>query len=246
MEELKGDLNLYVVGVDQTLHFRQVFKVLEKMGRPWVGQCHHISFGMYRFKDTRISTRKGNTVFLEDVLAKAEELAGEVIAKKNPNLANAQLVAKQVGIGAVIFNDLVNDRVKDVDFDWDRALDFEGDSGPYVQYCGVRCHSLIRKYGKPVESKIAIELGAPEERELMRVLLGYQDTLKNSFENFRPHFLGGYLLDVCHKFSQFYTKCRILGEGPGIEAARMTLVQMTHVVLAEGLAVLGIQLPEAM
>lgn len=246
MQELKGDLNLYVVGVDQTLHFRQVFKVLEKMGRPWVGQCHHIAFGMYRFKDARISTRKGNTIFLEDVLLKARELAREIIAKKNPELPQADLVAKQVGIGAIVFNDLVNDRVKDVDFDWDRALDFEGDSGPYVQYCGVRCLSLMRRYGKPIAVKIPLELGASEERELMRVLLNYQDTLMNSFDNFKPHFLAGYLLDVCHKFSQFYTKCRILGEDEEVQAARMTLVQMTQVVLCEGLAVLGVTLPEAM
>jgi arginyl-tRNA synthetase len=246
MEELKGDLNLYVVGVDQTLHFRQVFKVLEKMGKPWVNRCHHIAFGMYRFKDARISTRKGNAIFLEDVLLKARELARDIIAQKNPDLPDADKVAKQVGIGAVLFNDLMNDRVKDVDFDWDRALDFEGDSGPYVQYCGVRCLSLIRKYGKPIASRITIELNAPEEKELQRVLLNYQDTLKNAFENFKPHFVAGYLLEVCHRFNQFYTKCRVLGEGAEIEAARMTLVQMVQVVLEEGLKVLGISLPEAM
>ncbi len=246
MNELKGDLNLYVVGVDQTLHFRQVFKVLEKMGRPWVGQCHHIAFGMYRFKDKQISTRKGNTIFLEDVLLKARELAREIIAKKNPSLADADAVARQVGIGAVVFNDLVNDRVKDVEFDWERALDFEGDSGPYAQYCGVRCLSLMRKYAKPVPQTIPLALDAPEERELMRVLLNYQDTLKNSFDNFKPHFLAGYLLEVCHRYSQFYTKCRILGEPAEIEAARMTLVQMTLTVLRGGLKVLGVSVPEAM
>lgn len=246
MEELKADLNLYVVGVDQTLHFRQVFKVLEKMGYPWVGQCHHIAFGMYRFKEGKISTRKGNTIFLEDVLNQAVELVREVIRQKNPGLANAEKVANQVGVGAVIFNDLVNERVKDVEFDWERALSFEGDSGPYVQYCGVRCLSLIRKYGKPIPKTIHGELNAPEEKELIRTLLNYQDTLRNSFENFKPHFLAGYLLEVCHRFGQFYTKCRILGEGDETEAARMTLVQMTHDVLKEGLAGLGIELPEAM
>ncbi len=246
MDELKADLNLYVVGVDQTLHFRQVFKVLEKMGYPWVKQCHHISFGMYRFKDQRISTRKGNTVFLEDVLQKATELARETIAVKNPTLADADNVARQVGIGAVVFNDLVNDRVKNVDFDWDRALDFEGDSGPYVQYCGVRCASLLRKYGKPITGRIGVELQLDEEKELLRALLNYQDTLRNSFENFKPHFLAGYLLEVCRRFSQFYGKCRILGEAAEIEAARMTLVQMVHVVLHEGLKTLGIELPDAM
>lgn len=246
MEELKADLNLYVVGVDQTLHFRQVFKVLEKMGYPWVGKLHHISFGMYRFKDMKLSTRKGNTIFLEDVLEKAIELVREIIEKKNPGLANKELVAKQVGIGAIVFNDLSNDRVKNVDFDWDRALDFEGDSGPYVQYCGVRCSSLIQKYGKPVAQDFKTELSSPEELELFRVLLAYQDVLRVSFESFKPHTLAGYLIDVCHRFGQFYNKCRIIGEPPEIESSRMTLVQMVHSVIKEGLGVLSIELPDAM
>lgn len=246
MNELNADLNLYVVGVDQTLHFRQVFKVLEKMGYPWTAQCHHIAFGMYRFKDAKISTRKGNTIFLEDILEKAVELAAEVIKQKNPDLENQQKVARQVGIGAVVFNDLVNDRVKNVEFDWDRALDFEGDSGPYVQYCGVRCASVIRKYGKPIHKEFRTALETPEEKELLRTLMAYQDTLANAFDNFKPHILAGYLIDVCHRFSTFYTKCRVLGEGPEIEAARMTLVQAVHHVLEEGMNILGIELPEAM
>lgn len=246
MNELKADLSLYVVGVDQTLHFRQVFKVLEMMGYPWTGKMHHIAFGMYRFKDQKLSTRKGNTIFLEEVFSKAIELVKEIIAKKNPDLPNPDEVAKQVGLGAVVFNDLVNDRVKNVDFDWDRALDFEGDSGPYVQYCGVRCASLVRRYGKPVPESFKIDLTAPEELELMRSLLNYQDTLKNSFENFKPHILAGYLIEVCHRFGQFYNKCRILGESDDLQAARMTLVQLVHVVLEEGLRTLSIELPEAM
>ncbi len=246
MEELKADLNLYVVGVDQTLHFRQVFKVLEKMGYPWANQCHHIAFGMYRFKEGKISTRKGNAIFLEDVLKQAVELVSEIIAKKNPDLPEREKVAKKVGIGAVIFNDLVNDRVKNVDFDWDRALDFEGDSGPYVQYCGVRCASLMRKYGRPVEKVPTTLLEAPEEKELVRTLLAYEDTLANAFRLFKPHILAGYLLDVCHRFGQFYTNCRILGESPEVEASRMTLVAIVHAVIKEGLGILNIELPEAM
>jgi len=246
MGELKADLNLYVVGVDQTLHFRQVFAVLAKMGYPWVDKLHHIAFGMYRFKDAKLSTRKGHTIFLEDLFSRAIELVREIIAKKNPDLPNPDQVARQVGLGALIFNDLVNDRVKNVDFDWERALDFEGDSGPYVQYCGVRCASLVRRYGKPVPESFKLDLTTPEELELLRCLLNYQDTLKNSFENFKPHILAGYLIEVCHRFGQFYNKCRILGESDDLQAARMTLVQMVHAVLEEGLRTLSIELPEAM
>lgn len=246
MQELHADLSLYVVGVDQTLHFRQVFKVLEKMGYSWVDKCHHIAFGMYRFKGGKVSSRKGGTIVLEDVLNEAVELVTEVIRQKNPDLKDAEKVARQVGFGAVIFNDLVNDRVKNVEFDWDRAVDFEGDSGPYVQYCGVRCASIMRKFGKPVQPHFLVKLEAPEEQELMRCLLSYQDTLANAFRTFKPHILAGYLLDVCHRFNQFYTKCRVLGEGPEIEAARMTLVGAVHAVLEEGLRTLSIELPEAM
>lgn len=246
MNELHADLNLYVVGVDQTLHFRQVFAVLRKMGYPWVDKCHHIAFGMYRFKDAKISTRKGNAIFLEDVLAKGIELAREVIAKKNPELVNAEEVAKKVGIGAIVFNDLVNDRVKDVDFDWDRALDFEGDSGPYVQYCGVRCLSLIRKFGHPVQAQFSIALGSTEEQELVRTCLHFQDTLRNAFDNFKPHILAGYLIEICHRFGSFYNKCRILGEEAELVSNRMTLVQIVAASLEEGLGILGMDLPESM
>jgi arginyl-tRNA synthetase len=246
VEELKADLNLYPVGVEQTLHFRQVFAVLKKMGYAWADHCHHIAFGIYRFKGGKLSSRKGNTVTLEDVLNESVELVTEVIKKKNPDLKNADKVARQVGFGAVIFNDLVNDRVKNVEFDWERAVDFEGDSGPYVQYCGVRCASLVRKYGKPIRNEIAVTLEAPEEKELIRCLLAYQDTLSGAFRTFKPHILAGYLLDVCHRFSQFYTKCRVLGEDPETEAARMTLVASVHAILEEGLKILSIDLPEAM
>ncbi len=246
VEELGTDLSLYVVGAEQALHFRQVFSVLKKMGRTWVDRCHHIGFGMYRFKDAKISSRKGTAISLEEVLNKSVELVSEVIEKKNPELKDKAQVARKVGIAAVVFNDLVNDRVKNVEFDWDRVVDYEGDSGPYVQYSGVRCMSLMKKYGKPISAKFQAPLTSPEERELLRALLGYQDVLENSFDNFKPHILAGYLLDVCHLFSSFYNKCRILGESPEIESSRMTLVQMVHSILQEGLAVLSIELPEAM
>ncbi|MGE4129991.1 MAG: arginine--tRNA ligase [Bdellovibrionales bacterium] len=245
-EELKADLNLYVVGVDQTLHFRQVFRVLEKMGYDWAKDCHHVAFGMYRFKDGKISTRKGNTIFLEDVLSKAVELVRGIIASKNPDLENADQVAEMVGVGAIVFNDLVNDRVKNVEFDWDRVLDFEGDSGPYVQYCGVRCKSLARKYGKPIRGEFAAVLSSEQEKELMRFILSYEDVLRHSFRMFKPHVLAGYLLEVCRRFNAFYTHCRILGEGEEIQSSRMTLVEATRVILEEGLGHLGIRVPESM
>lgn len=245
-DELKADLNLYVVGAAQALHFKQVFKVLDLMGYEWAKDCHHIGFGLYRFKDGKMSTRAGRTIFLEDVLREAIEQVDRLIAEKNPQLENRRRVAEQVGVGAVIFNDLAVDRVRDVEFDWAKALNFEGDSGPYVQYMHVRCLSLIRKYGKPVPTKFTATLSSPEERELIRLLLGYQDTLTIAFSGFRPNVLAQYLLELCGSFSRFYNKHRILNEPVEIESSRMLLVELTRRVLAAGLKVMNMQAPEQM
>lgn len=245
-DELEADLNLYVVGVDQTLHFKQVFKVLELMGFEWAKNCHHIAFGMYRFPEGKMSTRKGRAIFLEDVVTQGIEMVRKVIAEKNPALENKELVAEQVGIGAIIFNDLAVDRVRDVEFNWEKALSFEGDSGPYVQYTHVRCLSLVRKYGKSAPNSFAKALNETEERELIRLLLGYQDILAASFTTFRPNILAQYLLEVCGAFSRFYNKHRILGEAPEVESSRMALVEATRRILAAGLKTLNIQAPVAM
>lgn len=246
MEELKADLNLYVVGVDQTLHFRQVFEVVRKMGYPWWDKCHHISFGMYRFKEGRMSTRKGNVIFLEDVLDKAIGSVKEIIQEKNPQLENKDQVARQVGVGAIIFNDLMNDRVKNVDFDWDRVLDFEGNSGPYVQYTAVRCRSIRKKAPFKASMKASSYLNSPEEVQLLAQLLSFEEILSLAFQNFKPHLLAGYLLDLCRMFSQFYSRHRILGEKPEIAEARLSLVEASEKIIVQGLKVLNIETPEAM
>ncbi len=253
MTELKADLNLYVVGFDQSLHFKQVFKVLELAGFDWVKNCHHISFGLYRFKEgMKMSTRKGNVIFLEDVLNQAIDRTAKLIAAKNPLLSAAEQksIAQDVGVGAVIFGDLLFDRVKNVEFDWERILSFEGDSGPYVQYMYVRCASLVRKYkderGKiPAQTDVAC-LSQPDERELIRILLGYDETLAAAFRIFKPNILAQYLLEVCAAFSRFYHNNRILGEASEIETSRMALVQATQAVLFQGLRNLSIRAPEKM
>lgn len=247
--ELDADLCLYVVGVDQTLHFKQVFKVLEMAGFGWAPDCHHISFGLYRFKDgVKMSTRKGNVVFLEDILNQAIERTAEVIAGKNPGLSARERVkiAQDVGVGAVIFGDLVFDRVKNVEFDWDRILSFEGDSGPYVQYMHVRCQSLLRKFGRPPNLSAVAPLVEKDERELVRLLMAYDETLEASFRVFKPNILAQYLLEVCGVFSRFYHNNRILGEAKEIEESRMALVAATRQVLKQGLNKLSIQAPDYM
>jgi arginyl-tRNA synthetase len=243
---MKGDELLYVVGQDQTLHFRQVFKVLEMMGFEWAKTCHHISFGLYRFKEGKMSTRAGRVVLFEDVIDQAIELVEKTIAEKNPNLENKSTIAKQVALGAVIFNDLVNDRVKNVEFDWDRILSVEGDSGPYVQYTVVRCKSILRKYGKMIPVEAPLEMAAEEERKLVYQLLQFEDILSGAYRQFKPNILAQYLLELCGSFSHFYHKCRILGEVAEVEASRITLVAATEKILIQGLKLLNIEAPDAM
>lgn len=246
-EDLKADLNLYVVGVDQSLHFRQVFAVLHKLGLPWADQCHHISFGLYRFKDEgRMSTRKGNVILMEEVLDKAVALIGEVIAKKNPGLSDSAQIAQQVGVGAIIFNDLVNDRTSNVDFNWNQVVDFEGNSGPYVQYTLVRCKSIVRKYAKDIPVSMDFELQSVEERELMKALLFFDDFVEQAFSQYRPHILAKYMLEVCRFFNHFYQTHRILGSSPDLAGSRLFLVCYVQLVLEAGLSILNIQSPEAM
>lgn len=251
MTVLKADLNLYVVGADQALHFKQVFEVLRKMGNEWVKNCHHIGFGLVRFKDMgKISSRKGQIIRFSDVLDKAVELVKELIKTKNPDLKGAEAddVAEKVAIGSIVFNDLVNDRVKNVEFDWERALSFDGDSGPYVQYVYVRCESILNKWNQPVNFKVD-ELNLPNsdvERYLVRLLLGYPEVLSSSFEHFKPNIIANYLLDVCGAYNRFYHNHRILTGEEEFRPARIALVAATQNVIRSGLKVLNIPLPSRM
>ena len=139
------DKCLYVVAYQQDLHFRQWFKVLEKMGYPWAGDCVHVAFGMISYEGQALATRKGHVVYLEDLLQQAQQKALDIINEKSPDLPDKETVARQVGIGAVVYADLSNNRIKDIDFRWDRALNFDGETGPYVQYTHARCCSVLRK-----------------------------------------------------------------------------------------------------
>lgn len=246
MEELRADLNLYVVGADQALHFKQVFSVLRRMGFSWWSKCHHIGFGMYRFKDVgRMSSRKGQIIRLEDLLNRAVEIVRDVMKQKNPALPGLEAIAEQVAIGAIIFNDLVNDRVRDVEFDWEKALSFEGDSGPYLQYVFVRCQSILNKYGRDLPEEV-VALTSVEERELLKILMRYEMVLTESFKNFKPNILASYLLDVSSSFNKFYHNHRIIGGEPQFESSRIALVHITQRIIHSGLKVLNIQSPAAM
>jgi arginyl-tRNA synthetase len=254
METLKADLNLYVVGADQALHFKQVFAVLKKMGRTWVDRCHHIGFGLVRFKDSgKISSRKGNIIRFSDIFDRAVDIVSQVMAEKNPDLKGAEVktVAEQVAVGAIIFNDLVNERVKNVEFDWDRALSFDGDAGPYVQYVYVRCRSLLAKAALE-ESPLKytppqnFEFASDEERLLNRTLLFYPDALSGAFKSFKPNIVANYLLDICAAFNRFYHQHKILSAEGELRAVRLAQVAATALVIESGLGILNMPRPEKM
>ena len=246
-ENLKVQKNIYVTGVDHTLHFRQLKKVLEKMNSNWAESTIHLPFGMYRFKGKgKLSSRQGQSVSLSDLMDESVSRVLKIIKEKNPSLKNKEETAESVGIGALIFNDLMNDRIKDIDFSWEKALDFEGDSGPYVQYCHVRCVSLIQKTGqKDSWKELPIQSDLEDlELRLMESLLEFETQMNQAFHKYSPHILSSYLLDLCKIFNQFYAKCRII-DSPNMKF-RVELVKVVRRVLNRGLWLLNIKAPLAM
>ncbi len=246
-ENLKVQKNIYVTGVDHTLHFRQLKKVLEKIDLKWAKNTIHLPFGMYRFKGKgKLSSRKGQSVSLSDLMDQSVSMVLNIIKEKNPSLKNKEEVAESVGIGALVFNDLMNDRVRDVDFSWDKILDFEGDSGPYIQYCHVRCVSVMQKAGLKEEwSDLPIQNELEDlELRLMEVLLDFESKLSQAFNKYSPHILASYLLDLCRIFNQFYAKYRII-DSPNM-LFRAGLVKAVRRVLNRGLWLLNIKSPLSM
>ncbi|ACB84834.1 arginine--tRNA ligase [Natranaerobius thermophilus] len=247
-ENYQFDKALYVVGADQELHFNQMFNVLKKMGCDWAENMEHVPFGLIRFQDRKMSTRKGNMVYLEDVLEKAKQLALETIREKNPELDNQEDIAEMVGVGAVIFGDLSNDRVKEVNFDWDKILDFNGETAPYLQYTHARICSVLKKADITPEydKDIVKHLQSDYEKNVIQLLAGFTDALKRTRDANKPHILARYLLDLGREFNRFYNHCPILNETEEVKQARLILIDAVRQVLANGLGIMGIKAPEAM
>jgi arginyl-tRNA synthetase len=238
---------LYVVGADQRLHFQQVFKVLELMGFSWAKDCAHVDFGLIRFHDEKMGTRRGNIIFLEDVLDRAVELAEQIVHEKNPDLPDKRQVAEAVGIGAVIFTDLSTRRVKDVNFEWEKVLTFEGETGPYVQYTHARAYSVLRKADQLLRPDVDYSpLTDDEAFELVRLLTDYPTVLRRAAENYEPFFVTDYLLTLSERFNKYYHNYRILTDDATVREARLWLVKSMQTVIHSGLTMLGIKAPEEM
>lgn len=241
--------SLYVVGAEQTLHFQQLFKVLELLGFDWAENCVHVPFGLIRFKEGKMSTRAGTIILLEEVLQRSIDMAREIIEEKNPDLKNKEGAAKAVGLGAVRFGDLSNDRVKNIEFDWDKALDFSGETAAYIQYAHARICSILRKADKEKmqwDEKAASLLIKDEEATLVKTLALLPEKIIASAETYKPSILARYLVDVARDFNRFYHNCPVLGSEGELQHGRLLLIDATRQVIANGFGLLGIEAPEEM
>jgi arginyl-tRNA synthetase len=245
-ENYKFAKSLYVVGHEQSLHFKQLIAVLKKMGYAWAEKMVHVPFGMMLKDGKKMSTRKGKVVLLEEVLTESIAMARHNIEEKNPNLANKDGVAKQVGVGAVIFHDLKNNRMNDIEFSLEEMLRFEGETGPYVQYTFARACSILRKGNWQTGVPPATYLAAWEkEWKVTSLLMEFPNAIKRACENLDPSQVAKYVVDLAQAFNKYYAEVKVLEENVE-QSARLALVYSVTVVLKEGLRLLGIEAPEEM
>lgn len=244
--------SIYVTSYEQIHHFKQIFEVAKYVvDEKYTKELVHVPYGMVRLKTGKMSTRDGTVIYLQDLLNDAIKKAKNVLTEKNNNLENQDLIAKQVGVGALVFNDLKTNKIKDVIFDLDEILRFDGETGPYVQYTYVRTKSILSKANFNEEdidiNTIKFELlNSSEEIELIKLLDKFSESIKRSAEEYEPSILARYLIDVASQFSKFYNNQQVLTQDSNLKNARCILVYATSIVIKKGLAVLGIEAPNKM
>lgn len=239
--------NVYVVASQQKLHFEQLRAVLKKMGFEWWNDCEHVSFGMVSMKDGSMKTREGKVIFLEDVLNRAIDKTKSIIEERNPNLENKEEVAKQVGVGAVIFQDLFNNRIKDYTFDWDQVLNFDGETGPYTQYTFARSCSILDKGEFELKDNSKFDLLVDDtEIDIVKHLSKFEEVLLNATEKYEPSFLTRYTVELAKLFNKFYANCPINTVEDELKYQRLYLTYSVNKCLKLSLSLLGIEAPVRM
>ena len=244
------DKALYVTSYEQVLHFKQVFEVAKLLGldEKYTNGLEHVSFGMVLLPEGKMSTREGNIIKLEELLNEAISRAKEIIEQKNPDLENKEEVAKKVGIGAVIFNDMSASRIKDEVFDWNTILNFQGETGPYVQYTYVRTKSVLEKAGylPKIEGIKTNNLSDEYSLAILKLIYNFEDVLIQVTDKNEPSILARYLIDLAKAYSSFYNENKIIVEDKEVQNARVYLTYAVSQVLKQGANLLGIQMPEKM
>lgn len=239
---------LYVTGLEQSLHFKQIFTAIEVMGYDWSNSLIHVPYGLVSLEGEKLSTRGGNIIYAEDILKEAIERAYHAIIEKNPSLADKEATAKRVGVGAIIFHDLFYQRIKNVDFSWKEILNFDGTTGPYAQYTYARARSVLRKYGKTITSE-GIDFGTLTDDvsyHLVKVLAGYEDAVVNAAEKYEPSIVARYIIALTTAFNRFYHDCTILQADEKEKRARLLLTDFVQNILREACGLLGMECPDEM
>jgi len=241
------DKCLYVVAYQQDLHFRQVFKVLELMGYDWAkDQTEHVAFGMISYEGEPLSSRKGITIYLDELLTRAQDKALAIIDEKTPGLDNKVEVARQVGVGSVIFFDLYNSRIKDIDFRWDRALNFDGETGPYVQYTHARCCSVLKKAGDITAAPDYTALEDDEALALIKLLALFPEAVEEAARRNEPSVVTRAVTEIAKAYNKYYYEHRILGQDEAATSARLALTRAARDTIKTGLYLIGLQAPRQM
>lgn len=237
--------NLYVMGSEQSVHFKQLQTVLEMMGNEWAKDMAHVPFGLITLNGKKLSTRKGKIVLLEEVLKEAISLARQQIELKNPGLENKDQVARQVGVGAVVFHDLKTERMNSFDFNLEEIVQFEGETGPYVQYTHARSRSILSKYGQEVDLSVEFDLSDDYAWEVAKKLADYPRIIRQAGDRYEPSVVAKYLVQLAQLFNKYYANSRILDQDAGT-ASRIALVAAVAQVLKDGLHLLGLHAPDKM